>query len=291
MADAHGFSWSDSTQESWIEMRFSWVCILFVFCLPGVPQSSLLGNEHPVRYELEEDEWLFVEGKEYRYLEVNFDPIKREVIINNHIVFSESGTMAEQQNGPPGISRSDSLYSRVPMIIDFVRNGGVEEEAIDFYIGKVSDIFLWLKEEIDLFKKKEISFGDLQNALAKKIDSDEYRGCIEKAQIFSDGSFMWKPFSAVDIAIVTWSETKNLNSQKSGFQYISECLNQFDGRSKVVVLGFGAVSFNSGPKKIYEVLEQLRFIENTQTFTPGPFSERRVKLFGFPIVEKDREVE
>ena len=247
-----------------------------------MPQSSLLGNEHPVRYELEEDEWLFVEGKEYRYLEVNFDPIKREVIINNHIVFSESGTMAEQQNGPPGISRSDSLYSRVPMIIDFVRNAGVEEEAIDFYIGKVSDIFLWLKEEIDLFKKKEI-FWFILDCL--------YRGCIEKAQIFSDGSFMWKPFSAVDIAIVTWSETKNLNSQKSGFQYISECLNQFDGRSKVVVLGFGAVSFNSGPKKIYEVLEQLRFIENTQTFTPGPFSERRVKLFGFPIVEKDREVE
>jgi hypothetical protein len=96
---------------------------ILVMSLVIAVAANVQATELDRYYELQDNEWLFISGLEYRYIEVVYDFINDEVLVNGHVFWRKSETKeAHGENADSSPSSSDTAMVSAHKILTIQSN-------------------------------------------------------------------------------------------------------------------------------------------------------------------------
>lgn len=256
-----------------------WVAVVFAV-LSAVGSDFASAAEERGRYELKDNEWLFVDGKEFRFLEVYHDS-KEEALYLNGINIEKKKVKINSQSLKTGLALSDTFYSNVPLMP--AKQSEAYSEAVLAYRGKIKELTFWTNEQMKALRADEVSLQTVRSLATKKLETEEYQNCMKVLEIVDRITIKWQPLSARRPLIIMSSSntpSKNINSFE---RYINLFGASDHGIPRLIVIGregqmsiMAANSATLGLKQILSVIDSKRFIN-------GPLGRRELGIFGFPV--------
>jgi hypothetical protein len=228
-------------------------------------------------YQLEENEWLFVMGQEFRSMELSVTD-EGHLMVNNVIVLKEPSTRTPEFLG---LTKADTVYSRVPFIVDNIQSGEGSQGAINRYKTIVQSHFEFALDQSRLLAQKEISLQQAQANFLQRRQRPDFESCMELLSIGEDGTISWMPKSAKhEIGAVWMPPVPKINPVPNTKVSLE---NYFPSSEKpqLLVIGYGNYGTYTGKENVEQRVSQLKTTILNQNYQEGEFSKRYLKNKGF----------
>ena len=252
------------------------VTIGLLLIIVGASPSLSLSQ---VRYELQENEYLFVAGKEYRVLELTSNG---DTVALNGVVVRKPLPPAEPQ-GIPGLWGRDTLFSRVPAIRELERSGMDSDDIEAFYRRKVTELYYHIQDLVKDVRSGMVSVESGQQAIDEYLLREGNRGYILEAQIIGDDLFRWQPFASRDGEVIMnvkgFQEDRAFDVAEFEDRYI-EHFKGSDFPELMIIGPRGGTAFIV-LRDSDQLVQQLRAVEAGGRYVSGPSKREDLVNWGF----------
>ncbi len=265
-------------------MKFRSKLLFLGVCSVLFPSLAL--GELVSEYKLQDNEFLFVGGKEYRELNVSFDEGSGGFFVNQFCIYSNKieAEKGENINQFLGLSRSDTLFDRVLYITEAIKKNSTFNQAISDYRRIVSEYWKYVFSVRRELASEKMALSEANSLLHEYYLKENLSECVNIVQINEWGEFLWYPKSAKHEVFVTASiegDGRNQDKNIGDFQGVVDFFES-SSRQQLMILGYGLESYSLGDG-VPEKVSQLRRVIQGSDLVEGPYDLRQLKLFGFKV--------
>lgn len=235
-----------------------------------------------VQYTLKDNEFLFIDGEEYREIAIEVSSDRSKLYVNGFLYVEARDSISPRSAGLPGligVAAKRERCARLPIVRQWIEGGEDESVAVERYMTLTSNLFLAVHDVAKRVRAGVLDYAAGRSEIESLLSEGLNKELVNDVELHRGGSFTWGPRSGIGstVAMVETDAETRLRKEREAnvvevkYDRVRELFRQTNSPELVMLLEGGGMYYKSGPL-VFSAYEQLRAILDSGTYVEGPIS-------------------